>query len=92
MGRLDGISSDVYTRCLSRDLLSPEMFFTNICIVSSASADEAREKVEEIEEMLLERMMDMLAVVIWSSWCYVDDVVKWQAAAAMLSRPVLLSR
>jgi hypothetical protein len=38
-------------------LLSPERFFTKICMVSSGSADGAREEVEETLEMLLERMM-----------------------------------
>ena len=36
------------------DLLSPERFLTKICMVSSGSAEEAR---EETLEMLLERMM-----------------------------------
>jgi hypothetical protein len=38
-------------------LLSPERFFTKICMVSSGSADDAREEAEETLEMLLERMM-----------------------------------
>lgn len=38
------------------DLLSPERFFTKICMVSSGSAEGAREEVEETLEMLLERM------------------------------------
>jgi hypothetical protein len=38
-------------------LLSPERFFTKICMVSSGSAEGAREEVEETLEMLLERMM-----------------------------------
>lgn len=37
--------------------LSPAMFLTKICIVSSASADDAREVMEEMLEMLLERML-----------------------------------
>jgi hypothetical protein len=48
---LSGFGEDV--RCL----LSPERFFTKICMVSSGSADGAREEVEETLEMLLERMM-----------------------------------
>lgn len=36
------------------DLLSPERFLTKICMVSSGSAEEAR---EETLEMLLERMV-----------------------------------
>lgn len=36
-------------------LLSPEMFFTKIWMLST-SVDEAREDVEEIDEMLLERI------------------------------------
>ena len=43
------------------DLLSPERFLTKICMVSSGSAEGAREEVEETLEMLLERMM---AVVV----------------------------
>jgi hypothetical protein len=41
---------------LRGDLLSPERFLTKICIVSSGSAEGAREEVEETLEMLLERM------------------------------------
>lgn len=41
-------------------LLSPATFFTKICMVSSAAADEA-EEVEETEEMLLERMLAVAA-------------------------------
>lgn len=40
-----------------KGLLSPERFLTKICMVSSGSADEARELAEEMLEMLLERMM-----------------------------------
>jgi hypothetical protein len=44
-------------------LLSPATFLTKICMVDSGSADEARE--EEMEEMLLERMMaDMVCCVM----------------------------
>ena len=39
------------------DLLSPERFLTKICMVSSGSAEGAREEVEETLEMLLERMV-----------------------------------
>lgn len=39
------------------DLLSPERFLTKICMVSSGSAEGAREEAEETLEMLLERMM-----------------------------------
>ena len=39
------------------DLLSPERFLTKICMVSSGSAEGARDEVEETLEMLLERMM-----------------------------------
>lgn len=39
------------------DLLSPAMFLTKICIVSSASAEVARDEELELEVMLLERMM-----------------------------------
>lgn len=39
------------------DVLSPERFLTKICMVSSGSAEGAREEVEETLEMLLERMM-----------------------------------
>ena len=46
------------------DLLSPERFLTKICMVSSGSAEGAREEVEETLEMLLERMMAV--VVGWS--------------------------
>ena len=42
---------------LQSDLLSPERFLTKICMVSSGSAEGAREEVEETLEMLLERMM-----------------------------------
>lgn len=42
---------------MQRDLLSPERFLTKICMVSSGSAEGAREEVEETLEMLLERMM-----------------------------------
>ena len=38
------------------DLLSPERFLTKICMVSSGSAEGAREEVDETLEMLLERM------------------------------------
>ena len=47
----------VKTIWLQSDLLSPESFLTKICMVSSGSADGAREEVEEMLEMLLERMM-----------------------------------
>jgi hypothetical protein len=40
------------------DLLSPERFLTKICMVSSGSAEEAR---EETLEMLLERMVVLRA-------------------------------
>lgn len=40
------------------DLLSPERFLTKICIVSSGSAEEAR---EETLEMLFERMVVLKA-------------------------------
>ena len=46
-------------------LLSPATFLTKICIVSSASADEARELMEEMLDMLLERIL----MVVWSSGC-----------------------
>jgi hypothetical protein len=52
MNWLDGFGEEE-VRCL----LSPERFFTKICMVSSGSADGAREEVEETLEMLLERMM-----------------------------------
>lgn len=40
------------------DSLSPAMFLTKICIVGSASTvEEARDDVEETEEMLLDRMV-----------------------------------
>lgn len=39
-------------------LLSPERFLTKICMVSSGSAEEAR---EEALEMLLERMIVVVA-------------------------------
>ena len=42
-------------------LLSPAMFLTKICIVSSAPADEAREEAEEMELTLPERMMSGLS-------------------------------
>ena len=49
------------------DLLSPERFLTKICMVSSGSAEGAREEVEETLEMLLERMVavevDVLVVI-----------------------------
>ena len=38
------------------DVPSPAMFLTKICIVSSASTDEARENAEDIDEKLLERI------------------------------------
>lgn len=38
-------------------LLSPARFLTKICMVSSASAEEAREEVLDMLEMLLERML-----------------------------------
>jgi hypothetical protein len=37
------------------DSLSPEMFLTKICMVSSAGAEEARDRVEDSEELLMER-------------------------------------
>jgi len=37
--------------------VSPATFLTKICMVSSASAEEAREDVEVMDEKLLERMM-----------------------------------
>jgi hypothetical protein len=58
---LSGFGEDV--RCL----LSPERFFTKICMVSSGSADGAREEVEETLEMLLERMM-AVEVGVWVVW------------------------
>lgn len=45
-------------------LLSPEMFLTKICMVSSASAEEAREKEEEIEEMLLDRILSVVLMLL----------------------------
>jgi hypothetical protein len=56
---LSGFGEEV--RCL----LSPERFFTKICMVSSGSADGAREEVEETLEMLLERMMAVVEVDLW---------------------------
>lgn len=61
-------------------LLSPERSLTKICMVSSASAEEAREVAEETLEMLLERIMaglevDELSVIevmlllgVWWRW------------------------
>lgn len=62
-----------------KHLLSPEVFFTKICTVSSASADEAREKVEEMEEMLLERMLRMFVILMLSIRSCSGGVIKWQA-------------
>lgn len=45
-------------------LLSPDRFLTKICMVSSGSADEAREEAELTLEMLLERMMADWRVVV----------------------------
>ena len=42
-------------------LLSPATFLTNSCIVSSASAEDAREETDEKDEMLLERMLTVLS-------------------------------
>lgn len=61
-------------------LLSPERSLTKICMVSSASAEEAREVAEETLEMLLERIVadsvvDELSVIeamlllgVWWRW------------------------
>ena len=55
-------TDDVYS-------LSPATFLTKICIVSSASAEEAREDVDDIEEMLLERMvMGVEKSVVFDAW------------------------
>lgn len=51
--------------------VSPERFLTKICMVSSGSAEGAREEVEETLEMLLERMMAVgvrVSVVIAVMW------------------------
>lgn len=57
-------------------LLFDEASFTKICIVGSGSADEAREEMDEIDEMLLERMMavelEVLEVIV--SACVVQSV------------------
>lgn len=50
--------------------LSPAMFLTKICIVSSASAEEARDEALEIEVTLLERMVAVaekegVVLVVW---------------------------
>lgn len=47
------------------EVLSPATFLTKICIVSSGSAEAARECVELREEMLLERMVAAAAVMIF---------------------------
>ena len=62
---------------LQSDLLSPERFLTKICIVSSGSAEGAREEVEETLEMLLERMMavGVVVLVVISAMLEVSGVV-----------------
>jgi hypothetical protein len=40
------------------------MFLIKICIVDSGSADEQREERDEMEEMLLERIMTMVTVMM----------------------------
>lgn len=58
-------AGDAY-RTGSKDSLSPAMSLTNICIVSSTSTEEAREMAEEMEDMLLERMMAVVAARVGS--------------------------
>jgi hypothetical protein len=41
------------------NLLLPAMFLMKICMVDSGSADEQRDARDEIDEMLLERIMTM---------------------------------
>jgi len=43
----------------SRAKVLPAMFLMKICMVDSGSADEQRDARDEIDEMLLERIMTM---------------------------------
>jgi hypothetical protein len=62
-------------------LLSPERFLTKICMVSSGSAEDAREVEEEMLEMLLERMLavcvDVLVVVRWRWMRWLRWWLRW---------------
>ena len=40
------------------------MFLIKICMVDSGSADEQREERDEMDEMLLERIMTMVTVMM----------------------------
>jgi hypothetical protein len=60
--RLAVLSPDADTDSMW-NLLSPATFLTKICMVASGSAEEAREAMEETEEMLLDRMLAVVAEV-----------------------------
>lgn len=64
-------------------LLLEEASLTKICMVGSGSADEAREEMEDMEEMLLERMVavTLMSVVVGERmacavrlWCWLLEV------------------
>jgi hypothetical protein len=40
------------------------MFLIKICIVDSGSADEQRDELDEMDEMLLERIMTIVTVMM----------------------------
>lgn len=64
-GRLDAVLTvGSLSEFVDGNLLSPDRFLTKICMVSSGSADEAREEAELTLEMLLERMMADWRVVV----------------------------
>jgi hypothetical protein len=67
-------------------LLSPERFFTKICMVSSGSADGAREEVEETLEMLLERMMAVGVSGCLGGGCGDVRVVEWWKIAGVIGK------
>lgn len=58
-GNAINVSARLYTfmwyRCYE-DSLSPEIFLTKICIISSASVEEERDEDEHVDEKLLDRI------------------------------------
>jgi hypothetical protein len=64
-------------------LLSPERFLTKICMVSSGSAEDAREVEEEMLEMLLERMLAVCVDVLVVVAVAVDAVVAMVVAVVV---------
>ncbi len=57
--------------------LSPATFFTKICIVSPAAAEEARDDVDDNEDVLLERCMSAVVIrVLWrNDWVMLDSLI-----------------